>query len=183
MKPDLEMLSDTLDAFGADTSRWPQGRAHALRSAIESDEGQRLCAEARALDDALTLAGATNHTQAGVRKRNAALLDAIMERTEDASLGGSTASGSERHVKRRGRGLRRTEDTQQRSALWRAFAGGALAASLCLGFVSGMTGSGVAVTDGFLAFSNTAEEFGESTDELLADLTYGGLYEFEDDVL
>ncbi|MEL7544305.1 MAG: hypothetical protein AAGJ70_11080 [Pseudomonadota bacterium] len=179
----IKLLRETLDAFGSDTARWPEGRAEALTVAMASVEGQRLLDEARALDRTLTLGDASRAADARDADSHAALLNAIMERTVDTDGVRSATDPSRRDVEDRGSVALRSGDADRRPMLWRTVAGGALAASLCIGFLSGMSGNVIAVSDGFLAASEPAKPSSDDTDELLAELSYGGLYEFEDDIL
>jgi len=62
-KREIEALAALLDAFGADTGRWPAGAAVRFAPLLaESADARRLVAEARALDQLLTMTAAAERS-------------------------------------------------------------------------------------------------------------------------
>ena len=81
MTDDLKRLEEVLDVFGADPARWPRSERDRLeRLGAEDAEGQRLVAEARALEAVMRHAPAG---QTHIRARNqimAAIAPPVAER-------------------------------------------------------------------------------------------------------
>lgn len=123
----LELLDRTLDAFGTDTARWPAGVKTKLTPFINgSAEARRRIAEAVALDKVLAFAPTISVA------RQSALADQIVAK---ALRQPRTVSASEQPARQAG-----TPSVRKSwSRSWRenSIVGGALAASLMLGILSG----------------------------------------------
>ncbi len=133
----LAMLDATLEAYGADASRWPMAARDRLSAFVASSgEAKRRLASARALDQVLAFApkiGEARHTE---------IVDRIVARAERQPR--TAAEGSQRvappHVNK-----------------WRAnsYAGAALAASLALGILAGQNATiGTLATSAFSGSDN-----------------------------
>jgi len=161
---DLTLLEETLAVYGADASRWPEGRRDALTDTVRSVEGAAMIAEARALDGVL-------ETRATVPPIDeTALLSRIMGATVDAP--GETGGGH--------------DGTPQRAAPVRGkrvwIAGGLLAASLFVGVFGGLNGIGAMISSNGLSIASGVQA-PSADDALLADLTLSvSDLDLEDDV-
>ncbi len=149
-----DALDRTLEAYGADTARWPDAMRAKLKAFVEANsEAQKRIIQARALDR--VLAFAPHFSEA----HNAALAGRIV----------AQATGQPRILKGGMTGAEAMK--RQPAAYWFAgrrsqgFAGAALAASLMLGILAGQSADFGTLSD---ALSNS-QQVAQSDDDTVAD--------------
>ncbi len=173
---DLKQLEETIAVHGGDAKRWPEGRAEALRSVVESGEGVALLQEARKVEAVLDAVDADGDPNAA-RLGQDALLARIMAATVDApeAAVGRVETRRSPRTSLTGPGLRRRG--------W--LAGGLLAASLLIGVVAGLNGIGAAIGPNGLVVVQGAAMDGVETaeDALLADLSFDAEFDLGEDIL
>lgn len=155
----LELLDRTLEAFGADTARWPAGVKTKLMGFIASNADARSkIAEAAALDKVLAFAPTISAA------RQSELADQIVAKALRSPRAVSVSDKPERSSA--------PSSVPSRFRAWRqnAIVGGALAASLMIGILSGQNttvGSfSEAVISGVDATDTSAQQVAQS-DELV----------------
>lgn len=158
----LELLDRTLDAFGTDTARWPAGVKTKLTPLINGNaEARRRIAEAVALDKVLAFAPTISAA------RQSELADQIVAK---AVRQPRAVSGSEQPAGQPALQAGKSWDRKSWSRAWRenSIVGGALAASLMLGILSGQNTTVSSLSEALLtsvdATETTAQQIAQTDD-------------------
>ena len=154
----LDLLDRTLDAFGTDTARWPAGVKTKLTPFINGNaEARRRIAEAVALDKVLAFAPTISAA------RQSELADQIVAKALRQPRAVSASEQPARQVA--------PQTRKSWSRVWRenSIVGGALAASLMLGILSGQNTTVGSLSEAMLTSVDAAETTAQQiaqTDEL-----------------
>ena len=161
---DLKPLEDTIAVYGGDVSRWPDGRAEALRDLCDSAEGRALLARETVFD------GLLDHAGSEASDDHHALMSRIMDQTAETTIARRAVSREQVNFGRRSSG-------------W--IGAGLMAASLVIGVFAGWNGLGVGIDrNGLMLGTGTqVAQLDDIDDPLLSDLVFPSGIDLEDESL